>query len=41
MPNKFKWRKSKPAKEQPLADPGQNAGEQYKRDISESLDCFI
>lgn len=34
MFKRFRWRKSKPAKEQPLPDPNQNARDQYKREIS-------
>jgi hypothetical protein len=33
MPKKFKWSKSKPAKEQPLADPNNNTTEEQKRQI--------
>ena len=34
MPKHFRWRKAKPAKEQPLADPNQNTRDQNKREIS-------
>jgi hypothetical protein len=34
MPKKFKWRKSKSAKEQPLADQNHNTTGEEKRQIS-------